>query len=957
MVLAQVEQQVAGRPEGRRCRCGQGAGRGDVAHDDEPWHRRSAPGNGPRRARDVLAALRRRLGRSRAANAGWTPADGTGAGGGGVRLTDMSTAAPGPGPTRRTGRRTSSSPTAAPPTCGRSRPQDAAALQAFHLRQSPESTYLRFFAPMPRLSDADLARFTTVDHVDRVALVATVGDDIVAVGRYDRIDAATRPRWPSTSPTPTRAAALGSVLLEHLAAAAREHGIHRFVAEVLPQNRRMLGVFRDAGYEVRHDFEDGVVSLSFDIDPTERSLAVMERREHRAEFRSVAALLAPRSVVLVGASRRPGTVGHRLLRDLLAARLRRSAARGASRGGRRARGPRPSVPIADLPRRPRLPARPRGHRRPGRRRPRRGAPVRAGRGPRARRRQRRLRGDRRRGARAAAGARPRRARQRHARGRPDLVGRGQHRPGGPAERGAAPGAARRRTGRPLLPVGRDVGVGARDRGAPRRRLSTFVSAGNRADVSGNDCMQYWEEDERTSVVGLYLESMGNPRKFSRIARRLAASKPVVVVRPGTSAFGVPGGGAVGRSELPADAFDAMLSQSGCIRVGTVHELLDVAELLATQPLPGGSRVGVVANSEALAALVADAAVGSGLTVPRDPVQRADHRGAGRVRPRARGRGRGRGRRRRRRRLRHPGGHPRGGRRRALADGRPGAEPAGPCSRACSAWRPRARTASRPTPPPRRRSGRSPRSTWSAGWRGREASTARGSTRPGATRRAARGLVEGLARRAPADQVDGVEHQDRLLGGGVGRDAVLARGRHAEQACEHGAAGPQGGVRDGPGDILRAGAHRRDEGGDDGVDALVGHRVLDRADELVLPRRDRDAGGSAGNGETAPDGGVRDECTQCLAVRDDADPGPTGRLGWVASSAATSRSSCTVPTRMHPLWRSIASNTSAGARLRPTAPPPGTPNADVPGRTTTTGLLAASRRAIRENLRGLPMLSR
>src|SRR3954469_24101290 len=200
-------------------------------------------------------------------------------------------------------------------------PADADALQRFHMAQSPESTYLRFFAPYPRLTDTDLHRFTNVDHVDRVALVATVGDDIIAVGRYDR----TGRRQDATAEVAFNVSdrhqgrGLGSVLLEHLAAAAREHGVHRFVAEVLPQNRRMLGVFRDAGYEVRHAFEDGVVSLSFDIDPTERSLAVMESREHRAEFRSVAALLAPRSVVLVGASRRPGTVGHRLLRDLLEA--------------------------------------------------------------------------------------------------------------------------------------------------------------------------------------------------------------------------------------------------------------------------------------------------------------------------------------------------------------------------------------------------------------------------------------------------------------------------------------------------------------------------------------------------------------------------------------------------------------------------------------------------------------
>ena len=106
---------------------------------------------------------------------------------------------------------------------------------------------------------------------------------------------------------------VGSVLLEHLAAAARENGVHRFVAEVLPQNRKMLAVFHDAGYEVTHRYEDGVISLGFDIDPTERSRAVMEAREHRAEASSLAALLNPGSVVLVGASRREGTIGRNLL--------------------------------------------------------------------------------------------------------------------------------------------------------------------------------------------------------------------------------------------------------------------------------------------------------------------------------------------------------------------------------------------------------------------------------------------------------------------------------------------------------------------------------------------------------------------------------------------------------------------------------------------------------------------
>ena len=495
-------------------------------------------------------------------------------------------------------------------------PADADALQAFHMRQSPESTYLRFFAPMPRLSDRDLARFTTVDHVDRVALVATVGDDIVAVGRYDRIEPRTAEVAFNVSDA-HQGRGLGSVLIEHLGAAARENGVHRFMAEVLPQNRKMLGVFRDAGYEVQHAYEDGVVSLSFDIDPTEKSLAVMASREHRAEYRSVAALLRPRSVVLIGASRRPGTVGHRLLLDLLA---------GDFAGQLHVVHPEadavlgvPAVrSIADLPTGPDAPldlaviAVPAEavldvvHQcaRAGLR----GLVVVSGgfaeTGNGGLGRQRALvRVARANGLRVVG---------------PNSWGVVNTDPAVRLNVGLLPG----------LPAAGRVGLfcqsGAMSASvletAERRGvgISTFVSAGNRADVSGNDCMQYWEEDERTSVVGLYLESMGNPRKFSRIARRLAATKPVIVVRSGASTFGVPPGHVVRESRAPAEAFDAMLRQSGCIRVRTVPELLDVAELLASAPLPAGPRVGVVANSEALGALVADACVGNGLVVPRGP---------------------------------------------------------------------------------------------------------------------------------------------------------------------------------------------------------------------------------------------------------------------------------------------------------------------------------------------------
>jgi predicted CoA-binding protein/RimJ/RimL family protein N-acetyltransferase len=195
------------------------------------------------------------------------------------------------------------------------RPTDGDAVIRFHNRQSDESIYFRFFAPMPRLSDKDLHRFTHLDYKDRVAIVCTMGEEIVGIGRFDRVEP-TEAEVAFNISDAHQGRGVGSVLLEHLAAAARELGVTRFVADVLPHNRKMLGVFRDAGYEVRHTLEDGVISLSFTIRLTEKSLAVMEAREHRSEAQSLRVLFNPKSVVVAGASRREGSIGHRLIQAM-----------------------------------------------------------------------------------------------------------------------------------------------------------------------------------------------------------------------------------------------------------------------------------------------------------------------------------------------------------------------------------------------------------------------------------------------------------------------------------------------------------------------------------------------------------------------------------------------------------------------------------------------------------------
>ncbi|GAB3685672.1 bifunctional acetate--CoA ligase family protein/GNAT family N-acetyltransferase [Angustibacter aerolatus] len=493
------------------------------------------------------------------------------------------------------------------------RPEDHDRVQAFHLNQSPESIYLRFFAPLPRLSERELTRFTTVDHADRVGLVATLGDDIVGIGRYDRVGAGTAEVAFNIADA-HQGRGIGSVLLEHLAAAARERGITRFLADVLPQNRKMVAVFSEAGYEVSHRYEDGVIALSFDITRSEHADRVRAAREQRAESRSVQALLHPSSVVVVGASRDPHSIGHRLLANLLDGGFT-GTLHVVNPGADEVLGVPSRASVRDLP-----------------------PPVDlavvavpadavddvvtdcaavgvrglvvvtsgfAETGDEGHRRQRRL---------------VRRARALGMR----VVG-----PNSFGVVNTDDGVRLNASLAPALPTPGPLGLFSQSGAlgiavldsATRRGLgvSTFVSAGNRADLSGNDLMQYWVDDPRTRAVGLYLESMGNPRKFSRVATRLARTKPVIVVKSGVSSFGVPPGHAVRASTLPREAFDEMLRQAGVVRVDNIHQLFDVAQLVVQQPLPAGPRVAVVTNSDALGALAADAAVSWGLEVAHGPV--------------------------------------------------------------------------------------------------------------------------------------------------------------------------------------------------------------------------------------------------------------------------------------------------------------------------------------------------
>jgi succinyl-CoA synthetase alpha subunit/GNAT superfamily N-acetyltransferase len=413
------------------------------------------------------------------------------------------------------------------------RPDDAPLLVDFYGRVSDRSKYYRFFSPMPELSERDVARFTQVDHVHRVAFVMLLSDRMIALGSYEGVPADKND--PDSAPAESAEVAflvedaqqgrgIGQLLLEHLAQAGRERGIERFVADVLPDNHRMIQTFRDAGYRLVSGYEDGVVSLEFPIASTETAIGVMAGREHRAEAASIERFFNPRSVAVIGASRRQDTVGQALVRNLVlgdyTGRVYVVNPQAVAVSGLPAYATVGEIPgdvdvaivavpaesVQDVV----LDCAAKGLH---------GLIiVSAGFaeiGEEGRQRQRRLVGlSRSYGLRVIGpnclgiintdpkiSLNASLSTQKPARGRAGFF----------CQSGAL--------GTAILEKVNNRGLG----------LSTFVSAGNRADVSGNDLLQYWEEDDDTEVVLLFLESIGNPRKFSRIARRVSRQKPVIAV--------------------------------------------------------------------------------------------------------------------------------------------------------------------------------------------------------------------------------------------------------------------------------------------------------------------------------------------------------------------------------------------------------------------------------------------
>ena len=468
--------------------------------------------------------------------------------------------------------------------------------------------------------------YIDLDYSSRVGLLAEVGGAAVAAGTYHRLtgwdEAAAEVAFIVEDGQQGRG--LGSILLEHLAAAAQENGIRRFTAEVLAENNTMVRVFIDAGYVVKREYESGVVDLEFDIRPTEKSIQVTRSREHRAESRSIARLLNPSSIAVIGASDEPAALGHAVLQNLL-----RGGFSGpvypVTPGARSVLGVRAYETVTGIPDPVDLAVlavpsseasdvlaacQAKGVR---------GLVVMAGglvdfdKAVEATN----VAGTD--GAARAGAAFAQRQMVMKARAAgmrvvgPNCLGMVNTDPA--IRMNATPATVVPPPGR----IGFFCQSGAlgiailADAAARGLGLSTFVSAGNRADVSGNDLLQFWHGDANTDVVLLYLESFGNPRKFARLAPVLARTKPVIAVKSGRHATTTPG--LVASSAPISDAAVATLfAHSGVIRTDTLTAAFDVAQLLATQPVPAGERVAVVGNSSALGILALDACLDAGLTV-------------------------------------------------------------------------------------------------------------------------------------------------------------------------------------------------------------------------------------------------------------------------------------------------------------------------------------------------------
>lgn len=497
-------------------------------------------------------------------------------------------------------------------------PEDREALDELHEHASDDSIRFRFFAPSRTAGHDYVARMFSDDRAPVECLVATLGDRLVAVATAEAV--------PDGDPTSAEVAflvaddlhglGLGSLLLEHLAARARDHGIRRFTAEVLSGNRAMLGVFKDAGFTLTRSSSEGITDLVMSTTASSAAVAAADQRERQAEARSLHPLLTPRCVAVVGARRDRTGVGHAVLGSIREGGFTGSVyalhPRAADLDGGRLDGVPAYARLVDVPEHVDIAvvAVP----------PKRVLAVvedavaagvsslvvvTSGLGEMG-----------------EEGARIQRSIARLARAHsirvigpnclgvmvndPDVRLNATFTRAKPPAGGLAVASQSGGVGIALLDVATRWGLG----------IGSFISLGNKTDVSGNDLLAAWVDDPRVTAAALYLESFGNAPKFARMARTFSERKPLLGVVGGRSAGGTRAGSShTAAAATPAAGVDALFAQSGVIACRSAEDLAQTALLLAEQPLPGGARVGVVSNAGGVGVLAADALDARGLLVP------------------------------------------------------------------------------------------------------------------------------------------------------------------------------------------------------------------------------------------------------------------------------------------------------------------------------------------------------
>ena len=503
------------------------------------------------------------------------------------------------------------------------RPADRAELVAFMSGLSPQSLYYRFHGS-PTVNERLVEPFLEPDWYEGGHLLGELGGRVIALASYVRLRDPTVAEVAFLVADEYQRRGIGTRLLEQLAVRAGAVGIERFVAEVLAENSQMLKVFKSVGFETTRTLEGGTVEVEFKIHPTETYLERVDERDHVAAVASLKPFFAPSSVAVLGASKRRESIGGLLFRNIIAGEFE-GVAYPVNPAGDAVAGVRGYRSVEELPEAPDLAVvcLPAEH-------------VLAGvedalsRGTRAicvisagfaevgddgRRRQDELLAlVRAHGGRLVG---------------PNCLGIAVSAPRlnatfGPRALPPGPVAFSSQSGAlglALLEKAQERGIG----------LSAFVSIGNKADVSSNDLIEYWEDDPDTRMIALYLESFGNPRRFGRIGRRVARKKPILAMKSGTTSTGARAASshtaALAGSEA---AVEALFHQAGVIRAPTLGELIDAASLFATQPLPAGKRVAVITNAGGLGILCADACDAADLELP--PLAHETEAGLGAILP-------------------------------------------------------------------------------------------------------------------------------------------------------------------------------------------------------------------------------------------------------------------------------------------------------------------------------------